>query len=151
MGRREDLRRKGIREYEAVEIRPDSGTLLGKVLRVPGALLDEQQLERLRSSAEDVPQDWRELLDAYEALRQTQVEIGSPQCKRLLYRYEPTLKQRGLLVLHYVDPAAAEIVETRVILEPETGSRDLSRSGIRLDNGILSQAVADFSRSKERQ
>lgn len=150
MGRREDLRRKGIREYEAVEIRPESGTLLGKVLRVPGALLDEQTLERLRSSAEDLPQDVRDLLAAYEALRETRVEIGSPQCKRLLYRYQPALKQRGLLVLHYVDPTTAEIAETRVILEPETGSRDLSRSGIRLDNGILRQAVTDFNRSKER-
>lgn len=139
---------RGLRRLEAVEVRPASGTLLGKVIRRPGSVLDEDELDALRAEADSVDERWAALLLAYEALLETRVEIGSPQCKRLLYRYKPELKRKGLLVLHYVDPGRGEIAETRVLLEPEQGSRDLSRSGIRLDNGILDQAVKDFSRGR---
>ena len=145
---RADLHRRGIREIDAIEVRSESGTFLCKVLREAGSLLPAGELARLRETADSMPPDWQALLAAYEALRRTRVEIGSTRCKRLLYRYQPTLKRRGLLVLHYVDPASADIVDTRIILDPETGSRDLSRSGVRLDNGILSAAVADFNRTK---
>lgn len=137
------------KRLEAVEVRPQSGTLLGKVIRTPGGLLDEEQLAELEKQAQDLPPPWADLLQAYKALRHTRVEIGSLQCKRLIVRANPALKGRGLLVLHYVDPYTGGITDTRIILEPEAGSRDLSRSGVRLDLSVLDRAVQAF-RTDER-
>lgn len=136
------------RTLEAVEIRPQSGALLGKVVRQPGGLLTAEQLDQLEGAAPSLPAVWQELLAAYKALRSTRVEVGSLQCKRLIYRYRPQLRRRGLLVLHYVDPYTGDITDTRIILEPEQGSRDLSRSGIRLDPSVLTAAVQDFYRGR---
>lgn len=141
---------KAGRTLEAVEIRPQSGTLLGKVVRVPGGLIDEGTLAELEGQAESMPPAWSTLLRAYKALRSSRIEIGSLQCKRLIFRYRQALRGKGLLVLHYVDPYTGGIADTRIILEPEPGSRDLSRSGIRLDPSVLDAAVQAFNRDSNR-
>lgn len=67
------------------------------------------------------------------------------RCRDNLLRSGPyhKLQRRDVLVLHYVDPTQARVIETRAILHPEPGSRELNHGGRQVPREVLQRALGD--------
>jgi len=64
------------------------------------------------------------------------------RCRRLLSR----LVEGELLVLHYVNPSSARVVETRAIRGPIAGSRALNRGGRLVSREVFLRAIENSPR-----
>ena len=65
------------------------------------------------------------------------------KCQAMLLRTPAyhRMEKQDVLVLHYVDPVDARVVETRAILLPRAGSKELNRGGRLVPRDTFQQAL----------